>query len=56
MGLFLKKQRSANIVYSAFGESYKGFGMVSFTKLFSGLIGLCLEAPNDTIHGERYRA
>ncbi len=45
-----KKQRNANIVYSAFGGSYKGFGLVSFNKLFNGLKGKCFESPNDTIH------
>ncbi|MBN1181055.1 MAG: hypothetical protein JXB49_02125 [Bacteroidales bacterium] len=49
-----KNAHAGNIVYSAFGGLYKGFGLVSFTKLCNGLIGKCLEAPNDTIHEERY--
>lgn len=42
-----------NIVYSAFGGSYKGFGLFSFTQLCNCLISKCLESPNDTIHEER---
>jgi hypothetical protein len=43
----------ANIVYSAFGGSYKGLNLVSFTKLSSGLTGKRLETPNDTIYEDR---
>jgi hypothetical protein len=45
--------RKHNIVYSAFGGQYKGFGLVSFAKLGDSLIGKCLVAPNDTIHEKR---
>ncbi|MCK4921313.1 MAG: hypothetical protein KAS71_09720 [Bacteroidales bacterium] len=45
-----------SIVYSAFGVSYHAFSLGSFSKLCSGLKGMCIEGSNDTINEERWRS